>query len=827
MAMICGLAMIAFVVSSACAIIALILGALSWSRTASLFLPFPQWIPVITTLFPLITVLALYLANRLSSTAGADNTHPFNHWQRLFPIADHLHSIISAIIATVALAYLYPENVLTCRLEQEWQEYFRLKDAQPIRTIQDEFRCCGFRSIHDRAWPFKDRTHGDDACEVQLGYGQSCLVPWTQQQQSASWMVFAAAVLTLFMKVAFYQAMRSSWINTRFGRQAPEYQQITHPGLEDEDTDGDAEESRYGAFLPRAHPRYDTEWNERYGYLLRCLQIDLMGHTAPLKPMSASLNLSAIMSMRNPAGMCYSCSQQPTMGPRSKGLKVFSSRSRTGCRTCRARRIKCDETPGSSCTNCTSTGRTCDGYPVFQLPAKARFRPGLRPIDINLPGMTSDERRCLAFFQSHTMPMMTGLFDSELWQRIVLQMSQAEPAVGHAVAALGALHEDNEMMSGAVVKKSKDYRLFALEQYGCAIKALRQRLGSNDPQLRVTALVCCIIFIFFDFIQENYHNALMHLRNGAYILVHDTGPQARSSILTGLDTFTAETALSRTFAHLTVQAAHFDSSDSVIKLHPSDMHLAEFHYDSLELESLQDAKDKLDPMINNMVRFWPRCEAALRNHSTDYASLCLEQQTQYTNLQHHIRAFEAFLSRYRPTTAKGVRSIDTIRLYQIILTTGIGAFLELRETVYDQYQEEWKRSVDLTEKIITSFKTERADNHLPNVVSDLGVLLPLTWVGFKCRDVKIRGRVLDLFQSWPHREGPHDSMVLFYQVREAAAIEREAAGQDGYVPEYSRVRMVSFEKMEGGRQAVLLYALSDPEARELQMRRRVFTMDEK
>ena len=297
------------------------------------------------------------------------------------------------------------------------------------------------------------------------------------------------------------------------------------------------------------------------------------------------------------------------------------------------------------------------------------------------------------------MPMMTGLFDSELWQRIVLQMSQAEPSVGHAVAALGALHEDDEMMSGAVVKKSqsKDYRLFALEQYGRAITALRQRLGSNDPQLRVTALVCCIIFIFFEFFQENYRSAVLHLRNGVYILVQNTGPQARSSILTRLETSTAETALIRTFAHLTVQAAHFDSSDSVIKLHPSDMHLAEFQYDGLELESLQDAKDKLDPMINNMVRFWPRCEAALRDHSTDYAALCLEQQTQYTNLQHHIRAFETFLSRYRPTTAKETRSIDIICLYQIILTTGIESFLELRETAYDQYQDEWKRAVNLAE----------------------------------------------------------------------------------------------------------------------------------
>ncbi|GLA95188.1 hypothetical protein AtubIFM57143_002190 [Aspergillus tubingensis] len=237
---------------------------LSWSRTASLYLPLPDWVPAIATLFPPLTALALYLANQLAQPA-ADNRQSSSPWRRLFPVINHLQSIITTVIATVALAYLYPESITTCRLEQEWQSYFRAKDAQPIRAIQDEFRCCGFRSIHDRAWPFKDKTTGDDACEVQFNYGTSCLVPWRQQQQSASWMVFAAAILTLLMKVALYQALRQrpSWMTMQFGRQARSQQRITHAALEDEDANDDAEEGQRGAFLPRAGPRFDNEWNDR------------------------------------------------------------------------------------------------------------------------------------------------------------------------------------------------------------------------------------------------------------------------------------------------------------------------------------------------------------------------------------------------------------------------------------------------------------------------------------------------------------------------------------------------------------------------------------
>ncbi|GAT31004.1 tetraspanin Tsp3 [Aspergillus luchuensis] len=166
----------------------------------------------------------------------------------------------------MAIVYGLP-TVASTVAAAEWQAYFRAKDAQPIRAIQDEFRCCGFRSIHDRAWPFKDKTTGDDACEVQFNYGTSCLVPWRQQQQSASWMVFAAAILTLLMKVcvALYQALRQrpSWMTMQFGRQTRSQQRITHAALEDEDANDDAEEGQRGAFLPRAGPRFDNEWNDR------------------------------------------------------------------------------------------------------------------------------------------------------------------------------------------------------------------------------------------------------------------------------------------------------------------------------------------------------------------------------------------------------------------------------------------------------------------------------------------------------------------------------------------------------------------------------------
>lgn len=172
---------------------------LAWSRTSSFQLPSTSWLPAIVTLLSPLATLGI-AAGRLSDRNKTNGPNTLR--RRIISIVDHLHSILLTAIATIALAYIFPQNVLSCHLDQQWQSYFQVKDVQSIRSIQDSLRCCGLRSIHDRAWPFKDRSHGDNACELQLGYRQSCFIPWSEQQQTTSWLVFAAALLGWLVKVS-------------------------------------------------------------------------------------------------------------------------------------------------------------------------------------------------------------------------------------------------------------------------------------------------------------------------------------------------------------------------------------------------------------------------------------------------------------------------------------------------------------------------------------------------------------------------------------------------------------------------------------------------
>ncbi|PYI36379.1 hypothetical protein BP00DRAFT_432393 [Aspergillus indologenus CBS 114.80] len=242
--------------------ISLILGALSWARTAALLLPLPTWVPATATLISPITVLTL-IATRVCSQQSNYTTPRSYWWSTVSGILNQIQTIISTIVATVALAYIFPDSILSCNLDQQWQAFFQSKNSHAIRSIQDEFRCCGLRSLHDRAWPFKDRNHGDNACELQLGYQRSCFAPWRERQQSTSWMVFAAAILVFAAKIALIRlsGRRTSWMSRQAASRRPDYQRISHPAVQDEeDTQNGAHGEAQRTFLPQSTPEYRNDW---------------------------------------------------------------------------------------------------------------------------------------------------------------------------------------------------------------------------------------------------------------------------------------------------------------------------------------------------------------------------------------------------------------------------------------------------------------------------------------------------------------------------------------------------------------------------------------
>jgi hypothetical protein len=173
------------------------------------------------------------------------------------------------------------------------------------------------------------------------------------------------------------------------------------------------------------------------------------------------------------------------------------------------RRVKCDEAR-PSCQRCVSTGRKCDWY-TEQIRKPSSIVSSISDTSnaqlINLARSpstaingTEKEARSFHFFCQKTAPQLTGFFGDDLWEYLILRASHHEPAIRHAVIALGSLHERFIEHDGMVAKsKTELYRDdFALREYTVAIKFLVWPLMDQKQQSVDVCLIACILFTCFE-----------------------------------------------------------------------------------------------------------------------------------------------------------------------------------------------------------------------------------------------------------------------------------------------------------------------------------------
>lgn len=201
----------------------------------------------------------------------------------------------------------------------------------------------------------------------------------------------------------------------------------------------------------------------------------------------------------------------------SEDRPLISHSSRT-----RIRKVKCDETK-PLCLRCTKTGRKCDGYLDPGTIAARRFKKEGATHDHILGPLlefaTPEEKRAFYFFQHVTAPCISGGFDAVFWRAIVLQISQTEPAVRHAVLAVSSLHEGlaagiSASTDGVLTRTTQS---FALQQYNKAIARLLEQM--HNPGTRpLASLLTCVLFVCIEYMQGKDKESHIHLEQGRQLL---------------------------------------------------------------------------------------------------------------------------------------------------------------------------------------------------------------------------------------------------------------------------------------------------------------------
>lgn len=289
----------------------------------------------------------------------------------------------------------------------------------------------------------------------------------------------------------------------------------------------------------------------------------------------------------------------PLVRKRARHAKV-----RSGCLTCKARRIKCDEAR-PSCAKCISAGKQCAGYegPPSRPNTQIELRPKAEASVLSTPvanpsSLTSSEGYALDYFRTRALESLLPGSNWLLgWDQLILPLCQTEPAVVHATVALGSLGRALECEPG-------DHMQMALVQYNRtiftlrnSIEALHRNASTNAAELILTV---CLLLFSFDTLQGNDAAAFLHLRNGLKILfehaerTQSTSPTAgKRRVLLQTQPRSRMDLLAQTFIRLDADLATLQDQDpylyATLSLPVPDVFKslseAMVHLDALERES--------------------------------------------------------------------------------------------------------------------------------------------------------------------------------------------------------------------------------------------------
>ncbi|KAM3446310.1 hypothetical protein MY3296_009798 [Beauveria thailandica] len=503
--------------------------------------------------------------------------------------------------------------------------------------------------------------------------------------------------------------------------------------------------------------------------------------------------------------------KSPTQQATMAGLNVMASavtkkrysKTKLGCKTCKVRKIRCDET-SPVCNNCTKSGRRCDGVAepankdgglTFTAPLTlTHFRP------TQTGWLTPQEIAHLDLFRHELVYSIVGHVGTPSWKRLILQAVHDEVALCHAVVAFTALstsglhadvgsdagagghghgHGTASMAHSPQSNAASRENEFALRHYGKALEAMRHVFRHNDKRSINTALLCTLLCICFELRIRDPATALTHLEH-------------------------VDEAITTAFARLDLQAAIFLGVRPPA-LDPSRVASRIFVFDSV----YQEADHALAGLISRAWTF-------IRTVADDYRYQQVDgpvPDAVAARAQSIKSSFEAFRRQYLAPNSKLEKMLpeqsSLLRIKHLTSVVVMSGCLSHEETVYDAHASDFVHMVDLAADI-----RARQQQLIPNYSGsggggggggggfqlDMAVIHPLYLTATKCRCPVTRRRAIQALYTGPDFEGAWEGIVSARIGERVMQIEEEGIAsldldrlRDGElvgIPERARIHSV-------------------------------------
>jgi hypothetical protein len=171
----------------------------------------------------------------------------------------------------------------------------------------------------------------------------------------------------------------------------------------------------------------------------------------------------------------------PQLESRTEVAKRAGGKSKLGCKTCKARRIKCDETY-PVCRRCLKRGSIC-------LPAarSQQWICELPPnLGIHLPNFSNVDKESLQYWLEKACHILVTDTENNPWSYPILRYVDQSPALAYAIQSISIGHKT------FFDKKS---RSALLEQRALALASLRQELDDRERQSHLPAFLTAYLLM--------------------------------------------------------------------------------------------------------------------------------------------------------------------------------------------------------------------------------------------------------------------------------------------------------------------------------------------
>ncbi|KAH7184779.1 uncharacterized protein B0J16DRAFT_340450 [Fusarium flagelliforme] len=450
-----------------------------------------------------------------------------------------------------------------------------------------------------------------------------------------------------------------------------------------------------------------------------------------------------------------------------KKTKASAPRRRTGCQTCRKRRIKCDETR-PSCTKCVQAGWKCDGYPseiAVQVKLSSRsvsLQPSAKPllsiksysIPFKVPGSQRD-RQLLHYFCVQGSSDISGFIASDFWSRVVLQESHQDSAVRQALVAMSSLHLDYVTSDSA---EGQTASVETLTHYGKAIRTIRKRLSQTTSDTTKVALVCCIIFYCCESALGGWDAALQHLSNGLELL-----KSYSRSASSGTDEGIEE--LKAVFERLDMQASFFQD-DRVPLLSLPDW---KEYITAVPEKGFSDAQEAhgtlvklqswLYSFVNRHVELHEASVELLSPHILDEKDALVQAYNRWSH------AFDD-LEDAKKEDGQDTHGLQVLLIHFHICQMILESKFPVDEEVFGASPNPTAHKIlDLAETLLdytTKLNSSPSATQTPrrNFSLESGVVAPLFALALKCLDESVATRAAGMLSSSHRREGLYDAQTM-------------------------------------------------------------------